>query len=232
MSEGLPTQLPFWDWDKPDHPDLRTGLNNSSSSPYYQHRLRIRKIMEEKLLPFIDDWEEKGEFPRELHRDLYEAGLYGFGWPKEYGGQEPTPANAWQEFIMNDELARVGSGGLFASLFTMGIGLPPILAVGSDAMKRKIAPDVISGKKTICLAITEPNGGSDVASIQTTATLSKCKKYFIVNGAKTFISGGMKADYFTTGVKTTESGGHTGLSLLLIEKNFPGVKCTRLKTQG
>ena len=82
------------------------------------------------------------------------------------------------------------------------------------------------------LAITEPGGGSDVANIQTTAKLSECGKFYIVNGSKTFSSGGMKADYFTTGCKTTEDGGHGGLSLLLIERTMPGVKCTRLKTQG
>jgi len=94
-------------------------------------------------------------------------------------------------------------------------------------MKRRVAREVLTGRKNICLAITEPNGGSDVANMQTYGELSECGKFYTVNGAKTFISGGMKGDYFTTGVKT-----EGGVSLLLIERTMPGVKTTRLKTQG
>lgn len=192
-----------------------------------EYRMRLRKVLEEKIMPFVSEWDEAGEFPRSLHEDLYKAGVYAVGWPKQYGGQDPTPATVWQQFILTDELSRFGTQGLLASLFTMSIGLPPILAVGSEELKQRVAPLVLTGKKTICLAITEPDMGSDVAGLKTFAELSLCGKFFIVNGSKTFISGGMKADFFTTGVRTK-----AGVSLLLIERHFPGIKCTRLKTQG
>jgi len=135
-------------------------------------------------------------------------------------------------FILYDELGRGCAGGLHASLLTHGIGLPPLLAVGSEAMKAKYVKDIITAKKKICLAITEPTGGSDVANIATTA-VKDGKGCYVVNGNKTFISGGMNADFFTTAVRTDpNSKAHNGLSLLLVERSMAGVKTTRMRTQG
>lgn len=227
---------PLWDWDAPDHPTL------GSDPKYKEFRIKIRSVLDHHIAPHIAEWDEKGEFPRTLHADLYKAGMYGLGSPLEYGGTAPAPLDAWYQYIFNDELARTGTGGLYASLFTMGIAIPPLLAAASDALKKRVLPPVISGQKNICLAITEPNGGSDVANIATTAKTSPCGKFYIVNGAKTFISGGMKADYFTLGVRTGGVGseGHGALSLLLVDvaecetlnKNAGTIKRTRLKTQG
>lgn len=159
--------------------------------------------------------------------------MYGAMWPKQYGGTEPTAeeADMYHFFIFNDELARPCASGLYGSFMTHGIGLPPILSLGTEKQKEMLAPPIISGLKNCCLAVTEPTGGSDVANVRTTAVLDPTGKFYIVNGQKTFISGGMKADYFTTGVRTSDNG-LKGLSMLVIEKGTPGLKTTRLKTQG
>merc|ERR1740117_1437570 len=113
---------------------------------------------------------------------------------------------------------------------THSIGLPPIMALGSAAQKDKVARAIITGEKKCCLAVTEPGGGSDVANVRTTAELDASGAFYRLNGQKTFISGGMNADYFTTGARTGEAG-NKGMSMFLIEKGTPGLKTTRLKTQ-
>jgi len=109
------------------------------------------------------------------------------------------------------------------------MGLPPILVYGSQYLKDKVARDVITGKKAICLAISEPWAGSDVANIKTTA--EKKGDHYIVNGAKKWITGGLMGDYFTTAVRTGEDGGAGGISLLLLEKDMPGISIRKLETQ-
>lgn len=129
-----------------------------------------------------------------------------------------------------DELARAGSSGVLWSCFlSFGIALPPILKYGSQYLKDKVARDVITGKKIMSLAITEPGYGSDVSGIETTARREG--DYYIVNGEKKFITSGWRADYFTTAVRTGGKG-IPGISLLLIERNMPGVSVRKLKTQG
>jgi acyl-CoA dehydrogenase len=132
--------------------------------------------------------------------------------------------------VKGDELCRCAAGGVLASLFTaLSIALPPILAVGSDYLKDKVARACITGEKVIALAITEPWAGSDVAGIRTTA--HREGDVYVVNGLKKFITAGMYADYFTTAVRTGGDG-MGGISLLLIERTMPGIHCTRLATTG
>jgi len=126
-------------------------------------------------------------------------------------------------------MGRSGAGGVTAALFSCTIGLPPILTVGSKELKDRIARDVITGKKISALAITEPFAGSDVASLECTAT--KQGDHYVVNGQKKYITSGCKADYFTVAVRTG-AGGMEGISLLLIEKGMPGFTVRRIKTQG
>lgn len=160
---------------------------------------------------------------------LYKAGIYGTGWPAEYGGL-PGPTDPWSDFILIDELGRVGAGGIFVHLFPLEIALQCIVDAGSKEIKDKICRDVITGKKSICFAHGEPNGGSDLANAIITTAVRDGDVY-VVNGSKTFISSAMNADYITTGVRTGEKGA-TGISILLIESNMDGVKMTRLATTG
>ena len=128
-----------------------------------------------------------------------------------------------------DELTAAGSGGLIASLLSHGIGAPPILRFGSEALKRRVLPEILSGEKISALAITEPSGGSDVAGLLTSARLDGGE--YVVNGSKMFITSGMRADYYTVAVRTGAPGA-AGVSLLLIERERPGFTRTPLKKMG
>jgi len=204
-------------------------------SPYYTDshrafRARIRAFVDKEVLPFVHEWDEAGTYPPELHQKAYEAGVYSAMWPKEYGGTPPDQVDAFHDLILIDELSRCGSGGmLWACFFTFGIALPPVLTTGSQYVKDLCARDVITGKKIMALAVTEPTAGSDVANLSTTA--ERDGDFYVVNGLKKFISGGMKADWFTVAVRTGGPG-MRGVSLLLVDANSPGIRRTRMKTQG
>lgn len=217
----------FWDWDTcPSHPGAYTESHK-------KWRAICKKFMDEEVIPNVDQWEEEGGFPKSLHETCYQAGMYGAFWPEKYGGTFPTEENhdMFHYFIFYDELARANAGGLYGSLMTHGISLGPILMLGSQAQKDEVVRDIITGKKTACLAVTEPGGGSDVANVKTIAKLDPSGKFYILNGQKTFISGGMNADFFTCGARTGDAG-NKGISMFLVRKELPGVKCHRLKTQG
>jgi acyl-CoA dehydrogenase len=188
----------------------------------------VRAFVSREITPFVDDWEAAGELPHELHRKAAAAGVLGLNYPEEFGGTG-TGFNLFHSMVQTEELARPGAGGISASLMTHGIGLPPILAMGSDAMKRRIAPEVLAGEKIICLGITEPGGGSDVANLRTRAERKGAA--YIVNGAKTLITSGMRADYITLAVRTGGPG-IGGVSLLLVETDRPGVSRTALAKMG
>ena len=202
-------------------------------SPYYDETHEavaqsVRRFMAAEVLPHIDQWEADGELPRELHRKAAAAGILGLGYPEEFGGHS-AGFDIFHNLTQSEEIAAAGAGGLGASLMTHGIGLPPILALGSEEMKRRIAPEVLSGDKIISLAITEPSGGSDVAALKTRA--ERVGNKYVVNGQKMFITSGMRADYMTVAVRTGGPG-MGGISLMLIETDRPGVSRTRLDKMG
>ena len=202
-------------------------------SPYYDESHEavaqsVRRFVEREIMPNIDAWEDARELPRELHKKAAEAGILGLGYPEEYGGHSEG-FDIFHSLTQSEELARPGAGGLGASLMTHGIGLPPILRMGSEEMKRRVAPEVLSGDKIIALAITEPSGGSDVAQLKTRA--ERVGNKYVVNGSKMFITSGMRADYYTVAVRTGGPG-MGGISLMLIEKDMPGFTQTRLEKMG
>jgi acyl-CoA dehydrogenase len=202
-------------------------------SPFYDETHQavaesVRRFVATEIEPHIDQWERDGELPRALHRKAAEAGVLGLGYPEEFGGHSEG-FDIFHSLTQSEELAAPGAGGLGASLMTHGIGLPPILALGSEEMKRRIAPEVLSGEKIISLCITEPSGGSDVAQLKTRA--EKRGNHYVVNGSKMFITSGMRADYLTVAVRTGGPG-MAGISLMLIEADRPGVSRTRLEKMG
>lgn len=191
-------------------------------------RKTVRGFVDKEIAPHVNEWDEAGAFPRELHQKAADIGLIGLGFPESYGGvKEGT--DVFHTIAATEELSRPGAGGLVAGLMTHGIGLPPIIALGSEELKQRIAPQVLSGEKLIALCVTEPSGGSDVANIRTRA--ERKGDHYIVNGEKTFITTGCRADYLTTAVRTGGDGAG-GLSFLLIEADRPGVSRTRLKKMG
>lgn len=189
-------------------------------------RATVRRFVEREIIPHATTWDEAGEFPRELYRKAAAAGLLGMGFPEEYGG---TPADYFFRIVSAEEFARAGCGGVSASLFSHTIGSPPIAAEGSGELKRRVLPGILAGEKISALAITEPSGGSDVASLRTSAR--KEKNEYIVNGEKTFITSGMRADYYTVAVRTGGPGA-AGVSLLLIERDRPGFTRAPLQKMG
>jgi acyl-CoA dehydrogenase len=202
-------------------------------SPYYDEShaalaLSVRRFVEREVAPHIDQWEEVGELPRDLHVKAAAAGILGLRYPEEYGGHSQG-FDIFHGLTQTEELSRVGAGGLGASLMTHGIGLPPILATGSEALKRLVAPPVLAGEKIIALGITEPSGGSDVANLKTRAVRSGDR--YIVNGSKMFITSGMRADWLTCAVRTGGMGAG-GVSLLLIDMTAKGVSRTQLDKMG
>jgi acyl-CoA dehydrogenase len=202
-------------------------------SPYYSETHEalaqsVRRFVAREVAPHIDRWEAEGELPRDLHRKAAEAGILGLRYPEDYGGHSDG-FDIFHGLVQTEELAAVGAGGLGASLMTHGIGLPPILAMGSIEMKQRVAVPVLAGEKIIALGITEPSGGSDVANLRTTAR--RDGDSYIVNGSKMFITSGMRADWLTCAVRTGGPGA-SGVSLLLIDMTVAGVERTRLDKMG
>ena len=175
------------------------------------------RFVEREAAPHLQEWEDAGEIPRSLHLAAAKAGLLGVGFDESVGGQGGSLLDtvALQEAFF----AAGGSSGLAAGLFTGGIALPHIAAHGSPALVDRFVRPTLAGEKIGALAVTEPSGGSDVASIRTTAVLDG--DAFVVNGEKTFITSGVRADFVTTAVRTGGPG-HSGISLLVIEKGTPG----------
>ncbi|QDO97082.1 acyl-CoA dehydrogenase [Ferrovibrio terrae] len=201
------------------------------ASPYYTadheaFRDQLRRFVAKEITPFADQWDEAGEFPRELYKKAAAIGLLQLNFPEEYGG---IAADRFYAIIAGQELARAGSGGVAASLMSHTIGCPPIAKLGGEHLKRKVLPGVLSGEKISALAITEPGGGSDVANLKTTA--KRDGDDYIVRGEKTFITSGMRADYYTVAVRTGEAG-MGGISLLLVERDCAGFTRTPLKKMG
>jgi acyl-CoA dehydrogenase len=195
---------------------------------HHAWRRELRRFIEREIVPFVEEWEEAEEIPLGLYKKASDFGLLRMGYPEAYGGISEG-LDRFHGIVTSEELSRIGAGGVTASLMVHGIGLPPILALGSEEMKQKIAPAVLAGDKRISLAITEPSGGSDVAQLKTRAR--RDGDHFVVDGSKMFITGGMRADYITTAVRTGGEG-FGGISLLLIEADRPGVSRTKLKKQG
>lgn len=186
----------------------------------------IERFVAREIEPFAGEWDEAGEFPRALYRKAGEVGLLQLGFPEDCGG---IPADRFYRIIAAQALARAGSGGVAAGLMSHTIGAPPIAKLGSPELKHRVLPAILRGEKISALAITEPSAGSDVANIKTTARREG--DHYIVRGEKTFITSGMRADYYTVAVRTGAPG-LGGISLLLIERETPGFSRAALKKMG
>ncbi|MCW2829042.1 MAG: acyl-CoA dehydrogenase domain protein [Marmoricola sp.] len=181
-----------------------------------------REFVRREVEPHLQQWEDAGEIPLALHLSAARAGLLGVSFPEEVGGQGGSLLDsvALQEAFFEAG----GSSGLAAGLFTGGIALPHMAAHGSAEQIESFVRPTLAGQKIGSLAVTEPGGGSDVAGITTTAV--RDGDSYVVNGAKTFITSGVRADFVTTAVRTGETG-HAGISLLVVERGTPGFTVDR-----
>ena len=203
-------------------------------NPYYndthhEWRRQLRRFVEAEIEPYINEWDREDEYlPRELFLKAGELGIYGIGYPEEYGGLGDQ-FDIFHELIVMEELHRAGSGGVGSALVVNKGGLPPVNAMGSHELKQLVLPEALSGRAQASLAISEPGAGSDVANIQTNAV--RDGDDWIINGSKVYITGGMTSRFITT-VARTGGPGNAGLSLFLVESDTEGLSRTLMKKMG
>jgi acyl-CoA dehydrogenase len=212
--KGLPeaaARRPLPPFDR-EHEDFREG---------------VRRFVESELRPHAREWEEARWFPNEVFERCAELGYLGLKYEEEYGGQG---GGYVADAVFVEELARCGSGGVSAGIGAhCQIATPPIWKFGTDEQKRRYLVPAIAGERIGALGITEPDAGSDVAGIKTTAR--RVDGGFVVNGSKMFITNGVRADFVVTAVKTTAEGGHHGISFLIIDRG-PGVEASKIEKLG
>lgn len=197
-------------------------------APYFteEHdllRKTIRQFIEKEVSPFLNEWEESGEFPKEIMKRMGELGFLGLRYPKEVGGQ------GWDYFagiVFAEELTRTGFGGFpMAVAVQTDMATPPILEFGNADQKERFLTPALKGEKLAAIGISEPNYGSDVAAIQTRAV--KDGNEWVINGAKMFITNAPRADFITLVVRTSDTPGYKGLSMILVEMDRPGITISK-----
>src|SRR5947209_16591339 len=200
---------------------------SAATPPFNEEHEQLREVlarfMERELAPHAAQWEDERWFPNDVFEKLAAHGFLGLKYPKEYGGEG---GDYLHDAVFAEELARCGSGGLAAGIGAhVSIATPPVWKFGSEGQKQRWLVPAIRGEKIGALGITEPDAGSDVAGIKTSAR--RVDGGYTVNGSKTFITNGVRADFVVTAVKTTADGGHHGLSFLVIEKGMEGFAVSR-----
>lgn len=149
--------------------------------------------MDEHITPHCDAWDRAKAIPRPVFAAAFRAGLLpgvvGPPWPTQFAGPGPDRFDAFHELILIDEVCRCGSGGVVWGLVEgLQIGLPPVLHFGSEALKARVAPACLRGEKVVCLCISEPYAGSDVAALRATAVKDPTGQFYVVNGEKKWIT--------------------------------------------
>lgn len=238
MSSMLPFADPNWqsDWYSPFH-----------NESHFKLARYLRHFYEEEVFPYAEEWEEKGEVPHAIYQRVCQLGIVALHFAPDFPnlydllpagfpipcGLKPNELDAFHKMVALHELQRVGSAGVMGGVMFSGITmtLPCVLHFASPALKKRVANDILTGKERMAIAVTEPSTGSDVANLETTARLSDNGKYFVVNGSKKWITYGLSSEYFLTAVRTGGPGAN-GISILLIERKFGGVKTRKMNMQG
>ena len=186
-------------------------------------RAAVRRFAEEELAPHADKWEEEGDFPDWVFRRAGELGFLGLTYPEEYGGQA---GDYFTTIVFAEEIGRCNSGGVAMGLTVQtDMASAPINKFGTDEQKRKYLAPAIAGEKIACLGISEPNAGSDVMNIETTAEMDAGE--WVINGRKIFITNGYRAHFMTLVAKTKRYGRDAGHSLFIVDTDAPGFVRTR-----
>jgi len=181
-------------------------------------RAEVREFIDGELRPRAEQWEDDRWFPNTVFEELAQRGYLGLKYPAEYGGRG---GDFLDDAVFTEELSRCGSGGLAAGIGAhIGIATPPVWKFGTEDQKQRFLVPAIRGEKIAALGITEPGAGSDVAGIRTFAR--RVDGGYVVNGSKTYITNGVRADFVVCAVKTTQEGGHHGLSFVVVEKGMEG----------
>ena len=201
---------------------------NYFSEEHEMFRKSLRDFLKREVKPNLNKWEKDGKIPKEIWKKMGKMGFLGLSYPEKYGGGN---LDFFFEVVLNEEMGRLNSGGFTVTQQAVQyMSGPYILKYGSDLLKSKYLPGIISGNLISCIGITEPNTGSDVQNIQTNA-IKKGDNY-IVNGSKTFITNGVYGDFIVTVVKTDPAARSKGISLLVIDLDSPGITKTKIDKLG
>mmetsp|Transcript_5867 Transcript_5867/g.11189 ORF Transcript_5867/g.11189 Transcript_5867/m.11189 type:complete len:428 (+) Transcript_5867:41-1324(+) len=219
-----------------------TWYNTANATPYYgephkKFRAKLRQFVDQEVIPNVENWEKGNDtIPLQVYKKAGEIGLLPaiVSWPDNIPGvpKRPEGFDHFFSLMAQDEVCRSASGGVVWGLVgALGIGLPPIVHFGSDEMKQKVVVPCLAGTKRIALAVSESSAGSDVGNLKTTA--EDKGDYYLVNGAKKWITGGLFADFFTVAARTgDENSGMGGVELILVEKSMPGVSVEAMECMG
>ena len=201
---------------------------NYFSEEHEMFRKSLRDFLKREVKPNLNQWEKDGKIPKEIWKKMGKMGFLGLSFPEKYGGSN---LDFFFEVVLNEEMGRLNSGGFTVTQQAVQyMSGPYILKYGSDLLKSKYLPGIISGDLISCIGITEPNAGSDVQNIRTNA-IKKGDNY-IVNGSKTFITNGVYGDFIVTVVKTDPAAKSKGISLLVIDLDSPGITKTKIDKLG
>ena len=202
-------------------PDFATARKHFIfTDEHEQLRESIRRFVIKELQPHADEWEET-TFPDSVFRRMGELGFLGLDKPEQYGGQG---GDYYTSLVLAEEIVHAHSGGLAMGLAVQtDMALPPILAFGTEEQKQEWAVPAIKGEKILCLGISEPDAGSDVAAIKTRAVLDEAAGEYVINGSKTFITNGHRANAIVLVTKTDPDVGYDGFTLFLVPMDLPGV---------
>lgn len=186
-------------------------------------RETVRNFVANEVTPYADEWDEAGEIPWALHEKVGALGAFGFGVDEEYGGLGFD--DCFMRAAYTEEMSRCGATGVNAALAGRSISIGPIADLANEEIRAMCLRDIVAGRKSSSLAITEPSGGSDVAAMRTTARQDG--NHYVLNGSKAFITSGMKSDYFVVGARTGGEG-LKGISLFFVKADAPGFSRTPL----
>ncbi|RMG06549.1 MAG: acyl-CoA dehydrogenase [Planctomycetota bacterium] len=189
-------------------------------------REACERFAREEIFPHAQAWEEAGSFDRALYRKAAAAGLLGASYPEDYGG---GGGDLFHEVVQTEALLRGGSTGVLVGLGSLGIALPPILALGDEEQKRRLIPPVLRGERVAALAVTEPGAGSDVAALTTRAR--RDGEAYVLEGTKLYVTSGVRADQLTV-LARTGADPHGGLTFFVVEREHGYVVSRALKKTG
>ena len=196
-----------------------------------EHRLfreGLRQFLQKEVIPHIDRWEASGEIDADIWKKFGQMGYFGISYPEAYGGLE---LDRFYMLIFLEELQKVNSGGFAAAMWAHTyLAMTHLDAEASETLKEKYLTASIAGEMIGCLCITEPFGGSDVASMRTTAI--KEGDHYVINGSKTFITNGYYSDYLIVAAKTNPEAEGRGMSMFLVDRDTPGITSTKLNKLG
>lgn len=191
-------------------------------------RRSIKKFVEKEIVPHVDQWEEEKSIPKNLFKQMGQTGYLGIRHPLEYGG---SGGDIFMTLVLAEELARCRSAGLTAAVTVhTDMASPHLAREGNPEQKEKYLPSIIRGEKVCAIAVTEPNAGSDVGGIKTTA--KKDGDEYVLNGSKVFITNGYQAEVLFVAAKTKAEAGYKGISMFIVEKDTPGFSAKKMNKMG